>query len=294
MDVRRLTLFLAVVDHGGFTAAAQAVHVAQPAVSLAVRELETELGTPLFVRTRSGAVTTPAGDALVGPARQTLRDLATATASVAAVTGVVAGRLDLASLPTLAADPLAGIVGRFRHAHGGVGVRLAAPADGPELAEVVRSGGAEVGLTERGRANDGLAEIALLDQDLVAVLPPGSPGGGQPLGRRALADLPLVTTTAGTSLRTLVEEALADHGLVPSVAVETEQRDALVPLVVGGSGTAVLPTSLADTAAALGAVVRPLRPPVRRHIVLVHRPGIVSPAARRFMDLATTTGSAAR
>ena len=291
MDVRRLTLFLAVVDHGGFTAAAQAVHVAQPAVSLAVRELETELGVPLFVRTRAGAVVTPAGEALVGPARQTLRDLATATASVAAVTGLVAGRLDLASLPTLAADPLAGIVGRFRHAHGGVGVRLAAPADAAELAEVVRSGGAEVGLTERGRANDGLAEIALLDQDLVAVSPPGSPDGGQPLGRRELAALPLVTTGPGTSLRVIVEEALGPRGLVASVAVETEQRDALVPLVVSGSGTAVLPVNLAATAGALGAVIRPLHPPVRRHIVLVHRPGIVSPAAERFIQLATTPRS---
>ncbi len=292
MDLRRLTLFLAVVDEGGFTAAAQAVHVAQPAVSLAVRELETELGAALFVRTRAGAVLTPAGEALVGPARQTLRDLATAAASVAAVTGLVAGRLDLASLPTLAADPLASIVGRFRHAHGGVGVRLAAPTDAAELAEAVRSGRAEVGLTERGRANDGLAEIALLDQDLVAVSPPGSADGGTPLGRRALAALPLVTTGPGTSLRVIVEEALAAQGLVPSVAVETEQRDALVPLVVGGSGTAVLPTSLAATAGALGAVIRPLRPPVRRHIVLVHRPGIVSPAARQFIDLATAQSDA--
>ncbi len=50
MDLRRLRLFLAVVDHGGFTAAAAAEHVAQPAVSLAVRELEAELGATLLIR----------------------------------------------------------------------------------------------------------------------------------------------------------------------------------------------------------------------------------------------------
>ena len=59
MDLRRLRLFLAVVDEGGFTAAARAVHVAQPAVSLAVRELEEELGAPLLVRSRHGVTPHP-------------------------------------------------------------------------------------------------------------------------------------------------------------------------------------------------------------------------------------------
>ena len=57
MDHRRLRMFLAVVEHGSFTAAAAAEHIAQPAVSVAVRELETELGAPLLVRTRRGAGT---------------------------------------------------------------------------------------------------------------------------------------------------------------------------------------------------------------------------------------------
>src|SRR4051812_8612165 len=137
MDLRRLGLFLAVVDHGGFTAAARAVHVAQPAVSLAVRELEGELGAELLVRSRRGVALTAAGRALVGPARQALRDVATAAAAVAAVSGLVAGRLDLACLPSLAADPVAGLVGRFRHAHPQVEVRLDAPGDPPELIDAV-------------------------------------------------------------------------------------------------------------------------------------------------------------
>src|SRR5688572_25116860 len=103
MDIRRLRLFVAVAEHGGFTAAATAEHVAQPAVSLAVRDLEQEVGAPLFIRSRAGAALTAAGEALLGPARQTLRDLEHAAAAVAAVTGLVAGHLDLACLPTLAA-----------------------------------------------------------------------------------------------------------------------------------------------------------------------------------------------
>ena len=61
MDLRRLRLFLAVVEHGGMTRAAEAEHVSQPSVSQVVRELEAELRTPLFHRIGRGVVLTPGG-----------------------------------------------------------------------------------------------------------------------------------------------------------------------------------------------------------------------------------------
>jgi LysR family carnitine catabolism transcriptional activator len=287
MDLRRLRLFLAVVDEGGFTAAARAQHTAQPGVSLAVRELEQELGTPLLVRSRQGVTLTAAGEALVPPARQALRDVETAAAAVAAVTGLMAGRLDVASLPTLAADPMAELVGRFRRAHPAVQVRLAGPTDSSELAGAVRSGEVEVGITEEGRANDGLEEHPLLVQALLAVSPPaGRDADARPLRLDRLGDTPLVLSPAGTSLRDVVEAAVREQGVEPVIAVEAVQRDALIPLVLAGAGTTFLPAVLARAAQRMGAVVRPTRPALRRTIVLVHRPGPLAPAARAFVDLA--------
>ena len=137
MDVRRLGHFVAVADHGGFTAAAKAVHVSQPALSLAVKDLENELGTRLFTRAGRKAQLTAAGQALLGPARQVLRDLQTGRAAVAAVTGLESGNLTLASLPTLAADPVAGLVGEFRRQYPGIRIDLAAPDDSTDLLDLV-------------------------------------------------------------------------------------------------------------------------------------------------------------
>src|SRR4051794_7075183 len=133
MDVRRLRLFLAVVDEGGFTRAADAMFVSQPSISQAMRELEAELGTPLFHRVGRGVVLTSAGEALVGPARRVLRDIQVGQAAVASVTGLATGRLDLCSLPTLAVDPVAPLVGAFRRAHPGVTLALADPDDSEDL-----------------------------------------------------------------------------------------------------------------------------------------------------------------
>ena len=61
MDIRRLSIFLAVVDEGGFTAAADALAMSQPAVSQAIRELEDDLGAALFHRLGRGVRLTPGG-----------------------------------------------------------------------------------------------------------------------------------------------------------------------------------------------------------------------------------------
>lgn len=289
MDLRRLRLFLAVVDEGGFTAASRAVHVAQPAVSLAVRELERELGTELLVRSRSGVALTPAGEALVPLARHALRDVDNAVAAVAAVRGLVAGRLDLAALPTLAADPVADLVGRFRRQHPEVTVRLAAPNDTDELADAVRAGTSEVGITDEGPATTGLAVHPIAGQALLAVSPPAPRGERPPRAPLRLARLtgtPLVLTPPGSSLRAVVDAAAAEAGVEPEVAVETAQREALIPLVLAGAGTTFLPPALARAAGRLGATVRPTSPPLRRAVTLIHRPGPVGPAGAAFLALA--------
>ncbi len=129
MDLRQLAIVVAVVDEGGFTSAADALEVSQPTVSQAVRALEVELGVELFLRSGRTVRLTAAGEALLEPARQALRDAATARAAVAEVAGLTAGHLDLVCLPTLAVAPTAELIGRFRRAHPGVTVRLAEPDD---------------------------------------------------------------------------------------------------------------------------------------------------------------------
>src|SRR4051794_21629472 len=124
MDRRQLEYFLAVVDQHGFTNAAHALHVAQPSLSQAIKSLERELGTDLFVRLGRGIRLTGAGEALVGAARQTVRDFEAAHAAVLSVAGLERGRLDIAAPSTMSADPLAPLLGRFHAAHPGVFLRV--------------------------------------------------------------------------------------------------------------------------------------------------------------------------
>lgn len=285
MDLRQLGYFVAVVDHGTFSGAARSLYLSQPGLSLAVKDLEKELGTPLLLRLGRRVVPTPAGEALLGPARQALRDVETGRAAVAAVAGVAAGSLAVACLPTLAADPLAALVGAFRRAHPDVRIEVAAPEDSADLHGLVRTGRSELAMDDEQDRPGDLAAVAVAEHPLVAVHPPGTALTGR--GRLGgLVGRPLVATPEGTSSRRLLEAGFADAGASPTVAVVTAQRDAILPLVLAGAGSALVPRSLATAAQAQGAVLGMPQPPIVRRVSLLHRRGPLAPAARRFVELA--------
>src|SRR3954451_24893227 len=187
MELRQVEYVVGVVDHGTFTRAARALHVTQPALSEGIARLEREIGVDLFHRVGRRAVLSAAGAAFLEPARQLLRDRAGLTASVTAVSGLEAGRLDIVSLPTLAVDPLAPIVGAFRHAHPGIVVHIEQPEDAAAVASSVRSGRTEVGLAELPIPDEEVVQEPVVEQELVAVLPPSSALAGR--RRLTIADL---------------------------------------------------------------------------------------------------------
>lgn len=280
MDRRPLEVFIAVVDHGSISAAADALGCAQPTVSIALAGLERGLGVPLFHRMARGVRPTSAGEALVEPARAVLRDFAVLESIVRAVHGLDAGTLDIIAIPTLTHE-LAALVGRFHAAHPAVTVRCGDPGVEP-LEVLVRTGRCDLALGEVPADARGVVVVPIGAQPFLLALPPGS-APATTIDRRALAALTYVATPPGTSSRTLLDEAAA----APRIAVETAQREALVPLVIAGAGAALLPEPLARHAQALGAVLVAPEPPLERRFALLHRPGPLTPAAMAFLALTT-------
>jgi LysR family carnitine catabolism transcriptional activator len=288
MELRQVEYALAVADHGSFSRAAVAMFVTQPSLSQGIAKLERELGVRLFVRLGRRVTLSPAGEAFVVPARQMMRDASNARAAAEAVRGLEAGHLDLVSLPTLAIDPVAELIGRFRRTHPGILVRLAESEDPEHVAERVRTGASEVGVTELPVNGSDLRSVGLLSQEILAVFPPGTQlalrRGRLPVER--LAGVPLVTTPEGTSTRRSIGRALASANIEPVIAVETSHREALLPLVAAGAGTTFLPRGVAERSASAGFVMVPLVPRLRRQVGAIARREPASPAAERFLRMA--------
>jgi DNA-binding transcriptional LysR family regulator len=282
MDRRQLEYFLAVVDQNGFTNAAHALHVAQPSLSQAIKSLEREFGTELFTRLPRAIRLTPAGEALVGAARQTMRDFEAARAAVLSVAGLERGRLDITAPSTMSADPLAPLLAQFHARHPGVFLRvLGAPST--EVLDLVRSGEAEIAVTWADERPANLLSVDLPPSEVYVVLPPGSPSYGGVLPRAAIEELELVV---GSETRFRLQALLDSLGVHPRIVAETAHRESMLWLVISGVGAALLPAAVAKHAAALGAVVCRPDPPIPRRTVLVYRDGPQSAAARAFVSLA--------
>jgi len=287
MERRQLEYFLAVVDHGGFTSAATVLHVSQPALSAAIKSLEKDLGALLFHRLARGVRLTEAGTEFAQSARMIMRELGAARARVDAVTGLIAGRLDIISLPGMLLDPLAPVIGRFRRRHPRVRVRVVQAEAAEDVRGAVRAGDAELGLTDEAAATvkDVIGE-PILEQELVAVLPPGTPPPqGGVLAVEDLLRMDFITGPPGTAIRDFLIREGARLGLEVSPAVEITPRGSALYLALAGAGIAILPRPVALLGGPRGAGIVSLQPRQTRLVYLLHRDAPLSPAAHAIHAL---------
>lgn len=295
MERRHITYFLSVVEAGSITEAARRLHLSQPSVSEAIKELEREVRTPLFERGRSLTLTA-AGQAMVGPARRALRSLESVKESVRQVTGLSRGALDIAVAPQLAVDPAVPLIQAFRRRFPGVLIRMHEAEADVRGFEVLRRGEAELLIHEHVGDYPKHVSIPLPDARLSVAFPPGTedlpdrPFGMEDMIRfRFVLGLSKVSTTRAAFLAELAARDLPQL----EFAVETAQLEAVVPLVLAGVGAAVLTDTEAHQAEMLGCPVRPLDFSANRTSSLFHRSGQLSPAAAAFVELTrrTVTGA---
>jgi DNA-binding transcriptional LysR family regulator len=260
--------------------------IAQPSLSTAIRALEGELGTTLFERHGRGVRLTTAGEALVGPARRTLRSFALAAGAVQASADAGFGRLTIISNTLWAIEPLVGVIGEFRRLHPRVQFVVTDPASRTDVLDQVRSGIADFGLVDGTPPGGPIASRWLVDHELVAVLPPGRERRALAMTVGELVPLGLIGTPHGTAMRTLLNEQLEAAGVPPEVAVETAHVASVIPLVLAGGGVAVLPEGLAAEAATKGATVVRLDPPARASVELIWRRERLSPLGEQFLLIA--------
>jgi DNA-binding transcriptional LysR family regulator len=287
VQARQISYFLAVVEHGGFGRAAVALRVAQPTLSQSIRSLERDLGADLFHRAADGVVLSAAGRALLGPARQLVRDLGAARESVGSTTAP--NTLDLIAAAPLGTYPGAALVASFRLARPDIRVRLDRPDSDDDLPAAVREGGPELGLTYLTVPRLGLTEVPLGRHELMLAFPadqdPAPGAAAVPL--RQLDGVGLIGTPRGSWQRDLVEAALRGAGVRTHLVLETGQRDTILELVRAGVGAAFVVDAAAPAARAPGVVVRPVDPPIVRPYGLVHLPRPLAEAAEAFVAHAT-------
>jgi DNA-binding transcriptional LysR family regulator len=239
-----LETFVAVVDSGGFSAAAGAVHRSQSRVSAHVAALEQALGVTLFDRRHRPVGLTDAGEAYLPHAREVLAALDRGHAEIEAVVGVTRGSVVLGSYPSASAAFLPGLMRTFTRAYPRVRVDLTEQAT-VDLAESLNSG--ELHLALRALApldrTEGLLSRPLWCEPLVAVFPTDHPLSEQPepLPLSVLSEHELVTIGGHLGQEVMYEAhtAFQECETPPHIAWQTDQPQTLANFVRAGLGVGV-------------------------------------------------------
>lgn len=259
MQIHQLEYFLAVAHERSFTHAADHVRVVQSAVSAGIKQLEADLGMPLFERRAREVRLTPAGEVLLPLARQVIDDLRVAREAVDAVRGSVRGTVALGTMVHMGKVDLTGVLSGLAADYPDVVVKLRQTIQGTRTSmEEVRAGTLDLALVSAGLPSlRGVEHLELYAEPMVFVCPSNHRLAGQTeVDPADAAAEPFVSFPEGWGNRTEFERSLSALGLSRTIRTEVVSFDLALELVQARLGVAVLPVSA--TIGAAGVHVAPL------------------------------------
>lgn len=290
ITLQQLQYFLAAVEHGSLSAAAEANFVAQPSLSEQIRRLESQLGVTLFHRTNRKLILTDAALMLLPHAEQTIKAAEAATEAVSPIRTMTGGTVALGTFSSAHHLLHEDVVSDFRSLHPLVRVRLVG-MNSSEVAQAVRDAELEAGLVALPIDDQGLEVGPVRWSCEVVYLSVHKERTLEPLGARAMVAHELILPEVhwgdmDPTRRQLVARA-QNSGVRVEPMVEVESPGAALALAARGVGDTIISLPLANQ---LGFTERlhwaRLDPPLLETFAFITRRGAqISPATAILMRL---------
>ncbi len=297
MDVsfRQLRVFIAVAHHGSMARAAASLHVTPPAISMVIRDLEAEVGLPLFDREGRKLSLSAGGKWFLEHARKLMASLKEAEDAMARFRRLEEGLLTIGIVST-AKYFIPRLLARFRLTAPGVELRLRVAGNREALVNLMMAG--EADLTVMGRPPRTLATRAevFAQHPLVFVAPAGHPLLALgPLQATDLADYPFIVREPGSGTRAAMEQYFAEQRYQPRITMDTSSNETIKQAVMAGMGLSFLSRHTLDLelrSGLLGVLDLEATPVMRTWNVVSLQSKLLSPAADRFRQFILAHGEA--
>nr|WP_273546375.1 LysR substrate-binding domain-containing protein [Xanthobacter sp. NFM-26] len=245
VDLRQLRYFIAIIERGSFSKAAAALNVAQPALSLHVRNMEAELNAQLLFRSAKGVVATEAGETLLRHARLIIDQLATAETEIRRHDEAPAGEVRLGLPGTISEILSVPLIMAARARYPAIKLRIAEAMSGFVL-QWLREGHVDLALLYGAAPDATLVSQHMLSETLYLLSPSHPPEGlrlpgGATLAYRQVAALPLILPSLTHGLRAQLEHEAAAIGVTLNTILEVDSYNNIKRLVENCVGCSILP-----------------------------------------------------
>jgi DNA-binding transcriptional LysR family regulator len=256
MEIRLLRTFKAVAEAGSFTQAASRVHLTQAAVSVHIRQLEEEIGTPLFLRVNKKLYLTETGRALLAHAKNILRAHDEAKSELAAIGGASRLRLHVGVASTaVTVHPLPEILGEIKRRHPLLDLSVKGGTS-EWIIEQILASNIDAGLVSLPvEQSDVMTETLRSDRLVAALNPEHRFARSRVITADELAAEPLILGEKGGNTRRLIDLFFEKSGLSPHILMELQRTEAIIKMVELGFGVTILPRGSVHTDVARGRLV---------------------------------------
>ncbi|NQE47496.1 LysR substrate-binding domain-containing protein [Herbaspirillum rubrisubalbicans] len=287
LSLDRLRTLVAIADLGSFAAAARALHLAPPTVSLHISELEERIGAPLLLRQRSQVRPSGIGATLVARARQLLAAAEQALEEVGRQVQGLAGRVRLGASTGAIAYLLPQVLERLGQSHPGIDVQIHILTSQETLSQLVE-GSLDIGLVALPQSPVGGLTVKPWRRDPVMAFVPAAWHAPRVVTPTWLAAQPLILNAPETRLSRLSAEWFAAAGEHPVPRIQLNFNDAIKSLVAAGYGATLLPHEASAQGRTVPLdpriVMRPLRPALWRPLGIAHRAVQLEPATLHVLQ----------
>lgn len=245
MNLSQLRAVVAIAEQSNFSEAALTLNLTQSTVSHSIASLEEELGVPLFIRGRHGAIATPAGEKIINYARQVLQLIDAIEQEAQLHRSLSGGKVRIAAFRSVATHVLPTVIAQFRRQFPDVEVTIVECPEYVEAEQLLREGRADIGFTYLPTGEEFEAWEILRDE-YVVLLPPHTSLQGDRLTWTLLAQMPLILPPDHQPSEIQLYKHLAIHVPQLQIAHRINQDSTIVSMVMQGLGTGILPRLAAE------------------------------------------------
>lgn len=240
MEIKQLKAFIAIAEEKTFTAGAKRVHITQAAVSMQIRQLEEEVGLPLFTRTPRRVILTEAGEHLLERARKILREHDSALEELAEIAGAEYGRLRIGSASAMfVTEQLPSILEKLKQKYENAEVSVSSGTS-QALVEKILQGEIDIAFVSLPIENTNVETELLYVDEIVAIAHPSHTLAKQKsINAKKLAAESLILGEQGGNTRRLIDKFFEEHNVKPNVAMELSRQEAINKMVENNMGVGI-------------------------------------------------------
>lgn len=284
MDIRQLKFFVEIARQENFTKAAEALNIAQPAVSMAIQKLEEELESVLFNRRGRKVALTAEGRIFLNHAQRILDDCKAANLEMADLKGLHKGEVRLGIPPMMSTYFFPALISEFKRRYPHLQLEVSGEGAG-SIQRKINQGELDMGVIAGGHVPDNLEVRHILREEVVACVPPGHPlAGRSSITIGEFAAQPLIMFKQGYYQREMLLELFHEFPeITPQVVFETNLFSLVKSLVKQGLGVATLLNMVTEDDPDLPTVS--FAPPLHLDLMLAWKKGTyLSHANKAFVD----------